>query len=348
MKISIWQQFSSNHSSYFGITGTFKTFEEAHQAYDELRRILMEIDQWHRENVADSDAYHKNWDSSQPTAAPPELEIAKRYSIEWPDTIDWMGWADYRLVNHPIYKGRTVEDFQRQASDLIDRVVTLAAKQIEISSPGETAMSPLPFAEILHRLGADVTGSEVISGGLELLVNYDLQPMVGFEAPDDTIADLLHDQLQGYFSSITSPFSKENSPANIEDMRRSHYTPKGPFPPWMGYIEKITSSAVVRKDAIERAFRANKDFGSLRRALDSGTDTTDGAWFSTGMSRPPKVFVRDGLKFRLEGLFFEIEAVGFQVFLAYLEGHGCKVDVEYVRVPIELPPEEDEGEGEDE
>jgi len=45
MRLSIWQQFSSNHSANFEIVGTFKTEELAHQAAEELREISRAIAQ---------------------------------------------------------------------------------------------------------------------------------------------------------------------------------------------------------------------------------------------------------------------------------------------------------------
>jgi hypothetical protein len=54
MRVSIWQQFSSNHSGHFWVVGTFKTVEDAQKAYDELRAMLTEIDRWHREHQGEA------------------------------------------------------------------------------------------------------------------------------------------------------------------------------------------------------------------------------------------------------------------------------------------------------
>ena len=45
MKISIWQQFSSNHSANFELVGQFPTVEEAEKAYAILLDILTVIAQ---------------------------------------------------------------------------------------------------------------------------------------------------------------------------------------------------------------------------------------------------------------------------------------------------------------
>lgn len=43
MKLSLWQQFSSNHSAGFSLIGQFKTAEEATQAVAVIRGILEKI-----------------------------------------------------------------------------------------------------------------------------------------------------------------------------------------------------------------------------------------------------------------------------------------------------------------
>jgi hypothetical protein len=43
MRVSIWQQFSSNHSSFFTVAGIFKTVELAEKATHELRSIIKTI-----------------------------------------------------------------------------------------------------------------------------------------------------------------------------------------------------------------------------------------------------------------------------------------------------------------
>jgi hypothetical protein len=45
VRISIWQQFASNHSGGFKIVGVFLTPQEAAQALDRLRTMLETIDQ---------------------------------------------------------------------------------------------------------------------------------------------------------------------------------------------------------------------------------------------------------------------------------------------------------------
>lgn len=47
MRISIWQQFSSNHSSGFTVVGEFATRSEAENAANKIREILYRLKDWH-------------------------------------------------------------------------------------------------------------------------------------------------------------------------------------------------------------------------------------------------------------------------------------------------------------
>jgi hypothetical protein len=328
MRITIWQQFSSNHSSFFSITGTFKTFQEAQLAYDELRRILFEIDEWHRQYPAESKAAYQ---INEPRPTPPESKIANEYQIEWVNRIDWAAWANYYLVDHSTYR-TTLTDLQRQAEYLIDKAVLLAAKQVEFESPDETWMSPTPFIGIMKRLGAEVTGIEVISGDPKLIANYDLTPIVVFTAPDEATADRLESELRNYFSSFpagTKPF------ADLNEALSSYFTPKDAYPPWMGHENNLLPTSLVRKDAIEQARRAEKSNLELGTKVNPNLHRSK-EWLLVGLGRPPESFGREGLQFRTGKLHFKVEAIGLPIFLAYLEANGCTIDVEYVRTPIKL------------
>ncbi|MBZ0308147.1 MAG: hypothetical protein K8I82_18925, partial [Anaerolineae bacterium] len=80
MKLTLWQQFSSNHSSHFWVAGTFKTIEETDAAYHALREMLLSIDQWHRDHPEESRAVQSN---NEQLPAPVELEFARKYDVTW-------------------------------------------------------------------------------------------------------------------------------------------------------------------------------------------------------------------------------------------------------------------------
>jgi hypothetical protein len=91
MKLTLWQQFSGNHSSHFTVVGSFATESEARTVETQFGDLFRAIYKWkaipeNRALVED----HERLSFSSP-ATPPELEIATRYGIEAPaHTIDWL------------------------------------------------------------------------------------------------------------------------------------------------------------------------------------------------------------------------------------------------------------------
>src|SRR5579871_721435 len=96
MKVSIWQQFSSNHSGAYFVVGVFASDGEARRAENELKDILRTIDAWHRANPHAAE-------NNDGTLFPPEREAAEKYHAEWLHAIDWTNWADYYLEDHPAF-----------------------------------------------------------------------------------------------------------------------------------------------------------------------------------------------------------------------------------------------------
>lgn len=76
MKLSIWQQFSSNHSACFIVIGHFEKIEDAKKSAEHLR-------DWMQRMI---------WGEDRQVA---EEELKARYDIEWYENgIDWNGWFD--------------------------------------------------------------------------------------------------------------------------------------------------------------------------------------------------------------------------------------------------------------
>lgn len=76
MKISIWQQFSSNHSSEFIVIGRFKDIQTANNIAEKLRQWIYDI----------------LWGKDGTTA---ENNLATMYDLDWyPNGIDWNGLPD--------------------------------------------------------------------------------------------------------------------------------------------------------------------------------------------------------------------------------------------------------------
>ena len=78
MRVSIWRQFSSNHSNSFTVIGTFKTPEIAYTVADRLRTILVEIAQWYEADPEWAANYQELG-----LLSPPEVEYSEQYGIAW-------------------------------------------------------------------------------------------------------------------------------------------------------------------------------------------------------------------------------------------------------------------------
>ncbi len=125
MKLSVWQQFSSNHSSGFTVVGEFATHADAQNAANKIREILKNLADWHTQHEEEME----NWWSSGDWVddpSPPEKELAKQYNIEWQGAIDWFWNARVDIV--------------------LDRLVYI--------TPGQRPEADgQPFDQLINRLG---------------------------------------------------------------------------------------------------------------------------------------------------------------------------------------------------
>ncbi|HLY25440.1 MAG TPA: hypothetical protein VKQ72_03810 [Aggregatilineales bacterium] len=179
MRISIWQQFSSNHSGAYYVVGNFQSVEAARNAYDELRRIVSEIYKWLRENPEEIETTQK---SSQNGLLPPEIAFAQQYDVEWPQTIDWME---------------------------IEKAVRIVGTLVVVSNPDQTWMTRQPFQGLLERLGGQTVGYD-LNTDIPNDIAFHLYPTIRFTAPNSSAADKIELAFRTYITGdLTSP---ENLP----------------------------------------------------------------------------------------------------------------------------------------
>ncbi len=97
MKITIWQQFSSNNSSSFTIVGEFQSRQDAEHAATELHKIFQTLSEWHKTHEAEMEEW---WASGDWVEEPslPERELGQQYGIEWKNAIDWFNNYKIDLV----------------------------------------------------------------------------------------------------------------------------------------------------------------------------------------------------------------------------------------------------------
>lgn len=190
MKLSIWQQFSSNHNGFFWVVGTFDTVEDAQKAYNEIRDMLYAINNWHLENPEGSE---KAFLSGNNEPLPIEKEFAQKYNVEWPRTIDWTNWPNLAEI-------------------MINEAISITGRTVEIETPDQTWMGIQPFEGILARLGAETFGidMDLIQAGMD-----EIHWCLMFTAPDLDTAKQIETAVREH---ISDPFK---TPQNeIEQLLR--------------------------------------------------------------------------------------------------------------------------------
>lgn len=284
MRVSIWQQWASNHSSLYFIVGTFDTTDHAEAAYHELRGILGDISLWHK---AHPEALEKAWGSSDPL--PPELAVAQQYNIEWPRTIDWTNWACY------FDAGEKAEATDRR---LIDEAQSLVANVIFMSTPDQTWMGIEPFRSLLERLGANRI----------FAVDNDTMPepdpnrwrmQLRCIAPDQQKAQELCERIGGYWSD-----------SRPEDEK--------PLPPWSevkSNFEAAGKSGAVKREMLasleeQLGFANEIDEPYRTRRWKGSFDISAGEVFQDGQN--------------LSFTFHLVGDLAFAALVSYLQVNGCR------------------------
>lgn len=183
MQLSLWQQFSSNHSAFFDIVGTFNSQETANQAADEVRKILDELRHWWV-NSAESLPFRTSRTGDETTELTPiELQLKQKYQIEWPFSINWYMWQ---------------WDYDQSPVSVFENVVFLRSPHPYIWH------GPQPFDSLFEQLGAKVSFlvSESRSHVDEaLFLDIECQLPV-----DKLSAELLYERFKKVFEAIRNTY----------------------------------------------------------------------------------------------------------------------------------------------
>jgi hypothetical protein len=87
MRLTLWQQFSSNHSARFTVVGQFETIEQAQRAYGEFNEFADKIVAWYHAHP-ELDEGWVSGDPPEPTE--PELQFNQQYKVEWDEySVAW-------------------------------------------------------------------------------------------------------------------------------------------------------------------------------------------------------------------------------------------------------------------
>lgn len=127
MRISIWQQFSSNHSSGFQVVGKFESIELAQKAaitLQDMLRLIMEA--------------RNDYESEDPT--PPEIGFAELYKVEWTKSLDWIAneKAQVMQFDEYVFCGNVFRVTWLGASPINEILQKLGSIQICIGETNET------------------------------------------------------------------------------------------------------------------------------------------------------------------------------------------------------------------
>jgi hypothetical protein len=178
MRVSIWRQFSSNHSANFTIVARFPTPEQAQQVADQIRADLETVnDFWNSLNEED----RLEWQQAvflKGRITPPELLLREKYGV-WATTkqgepvgLDWLYVNDRNLVSDVIHVYRGL---------------------IFMSNPIETTNGKEPFDAILQQLGGQIAYElEIGRSTLEWFIAFDLPDEAQVQAFMQRIRDLMN------------------------------------------------------------------------------------------------------------------------------------------------------------
>jgi hypothetical protein len=188
MKLTLWQQFSSNHSSHFTIIGAFPSEDEAQQAADRLLQLLQDIDDWFEqpENAA-AKAQRELFYENAPVSEP-EKHISEQYNIPWySNSLDWT--------------------YSRRGISVAGRFMFIY--------PGDTWQGAKPLADLLAKFG----GQTAIQGYVEhktephRAVNARLMFNIDCLASDEAAAQAVVDAVEAYLkASADDPQGSHDAP----------------------------------------------------------------------------------------------------------------------------------------
>ncbi len=175
MRLSIWQQFSSNHSADFTVVGTFQSPKAAHQAAAELRSVLETIQKWYRqpENQKTIEAILEEMSREGGSIPMPvEVELGEKYGIEW----------DEQTPDAPWYE---------ESADVTQAVIVRDHHIIVESrrTNARTWSGSGVMTKLVRKLGAQAYGYDGISGRKFIVV-------LTWAAPDESTAAAIHRDYQ--------------------------------------------------------------------------------------------------------------------------------------------------------
>ena len=303
MKLSIWQQFSSNHSGCFIVIGRFQTVAEAQAKATELRYWMHRM-LWGNDDVGENKR-----------AA--EAEIVAKYGVDWyEDGINWNGWPNS-----------------------LDEIVRLVRNDVLMMCPLETGDPPDPFIELMQKMGAqnvvqhysvDPYSEGILTDLRCVAPNADIAHQV--YAPIKRLLDEntrnSGDQNEVPFPWATfSPnFQKYARPANlsIEDYDKAETIWLHEDRAWTDlYRANTIASEETRLTQIDLWKKLDQLINQDQKLRRSISEIRDEVAIYEGTIR------LDDTLIEMENLNFSDVDIGIITFLGWLEALGCEVSYQF-------------------
>jgi hypothetical protein len=171
VRLSIWQQFSSNHSAAFTVIGIFETGETAQQVAAEFRGILQHFVDWYEE-PANERIRDEVLESLDHAPVPPELEMAERYDIKWPKAIDWLANIGKKHV---------------------ERAVSVYENVVFVCNGAETNDGEIPFDGVMRHFTPNVVVQVEAAQSADIVLSC--------VAPNQAVATQINAAVSAYFQA---------------------------------------------------------------------------------------------------------------------------------------------------
>jgi hypothetical protein len=161
MKISLWQQFSSNHSSKFTVVGRFQSAEAAEEVGERFRTLFVSIDEWLTQWLAEKDEALKQAEAMETDLkkrmerfvelfpdvlnkiGQPERDFMQQYNVHWEESIDWL-WGDYnpaqlvKVIGSDVLVMTNTNLTEQKPTSVRDAMMTWGAQATVVCEEGDS------------------------------------------------------------------------------------------------------------------------------------------------------------------------------------------------------------------
>lgn len=297
MRISIWQQFASNHSNSFTVVGEFESIEAAQNAAEQLRQSLKPIIEWRMARAEEI------WESFE--ATPIEIEVGQQWGVEWLNHHEWL--ESERSLN-------AIKTFENYV----------------ILGESETWAGQEPFDAILLKLGAKVSATSGL-GDTSIVVNITCHFL------NSGVADKVHKIIIGYLDAKKEFLHRNPIPwigyirgekqPNIDKLERLDriYTEREQAKLRHNREEyenrqQHGSNSEERKNFVARYYEMMEKLPALTREEEM---LIVGARFSAGFMGAKELQLNEQ-KLEIVEAYFGIGLQGIPAFFAWLKDNGCQ------------------------